>query len=89
MADKLQEVEVVKSVPGKLAWSIKSPSPMWATWAFRIQFCANKAIMFWLSGTDSMTTSQIKSKILLLTSIDMFVWALGRSIGIKPPDDTK
>lgn len=89
MTDQLQEAEVVKAVPGKLGWSIKAPTPFWATLAFRIQFCANKAVMFWLAGTDSMTAAQIKSKVLLLTSIDIFVWALGRSIGIKPPEESK
>ena len=83
---KSVEVETTQQAKGKLVMSVTLPSPMWATWVFRIQFFANKAIMVFLSGTNTISPDHIKQYILILTCIDVFVWGLAKSLGIKPPE---
>lgn len=86
--DQTQEVEIHEQTPkGKTVLSFTQPTPMWANWIFRIQFFANKAIMFYLAGTTLISPDNIKQYILILASIDLFVWGVDKSIGIKPPDD--
>lgn len=86
MAEDSQPAMVEEQVKGKVGWSIKNPSPLWATYTFRIQFFANKALMLYLAGTDTITPENIKHYLLILASIDLFVWGFAKSIGIKPPE---
>lgn len=86
MAEDTQTVQVEEQALGKLSLSIKSPTPMWATWAFRIQFCFNKAFLFWVTSVDMFNAAELKTIIATCAAIDLFVWGIGRSIGVKPPE---
>lgn len=91
MADEQQpttEVQVTKTVKGTLGISVTNPTPMWATWAFRIEFFLNKSVLIYLAGTKHMTVDHIQELLLIFSAIDVFVWGIGRSLGIKPPDES-
>ena len=66
--------------------SFKDPKPKWATWMFRIQFFANKALMFWLSGTKLIKPEDLGEWILALGAIDLVVWGLAQGFGVKKDD---
>ena len=80
------EVQTTEQSKGKLVISLTQPTPMWATWIFRVQFFANKAILFYLAGTTLIPPDMIKQDILILASVDLFVWGIAKSLGIKPPE---
>lgn len=80
-----QEVSTTKIVKGKLVASFKYPTPIWATYIFRIEFIINKCLMMFYAGT-SMHVENVKEKILYLTVIDFGVWMFAKSIGVKKED---
>lgn len=80
-----QEVQTTKVVTGKVVPSFTLPTPIWATWFFRGEFIINKGLMLYLSGT-SHTIVDLKNDILILTIIDICVWTLAKSIGVKKED---
>lgn len=83
---KTTEAEVVQQVQGKTVMSVTLPTPRWATWMFRTQFILNKALMFYLTGTDRVPSSSLKEIILIMAAIDLATWMFANSIGIKPKD---
>lgn len=82
-----QPAEVVQQVKGTVGISFNSPTPMWATWIFRVEFFLNKALMMWIASTDIIPSNKLKVVIATFTAVDFFVWGIGRSIGVRPPDD--
>jgi len=79
------EVETTKEIKGKTVLSFKEPTPVWATWVFRIEFFLNKALMMYFSGT-SHQISDLSDKILILTIVDFVTWGIAQSIGVKKSD---
>lgn len=88
MSDKSEAVEVDKvvSIKGSTVFSLKEPTPRWATWGFRTQFILNKMLMFYLSGTDNVPSSSLKEIFLIMAAIDLGTWMLANSLGIKKHD---
>ena len=82
-----QQVETQKSVKGNTVWSISAPTPMWAIWAFRIEFWFNKFFLIWVSSVDIFTAGQIKLIVATCIAIDGFIWGIARSIGVQKPED--
>lgn len=80
-----QEVSATKVIKGTVVPSFKLPSPIWATWFFRLEFIINKCLMMYLSGTTH-TIVDLKNDILILTIIDFGVWMFAKSIGVKKSD---
>lgn len=70
----------------KTVISLSRPTPKWVNYIFRAQFVLNKAVMFWLSGTTLISPDNVKETILLLATIDLTVWSVGRFIGEKKED---
>jgi len=87
MAEETQEVETTKQSTGSLVISLSHPTPMWAIMIFRVEFLLNKAFMMWVSTTNIVPSAKLQMFIGTMTAIDFFVWGIGRSLGIKPPDD--
>lgn len=90
MADATTETvqaEVIKPVKGTVGISFKNPTPQWANIIFRVQFFANKAVLYYLAGTSLIPPDKIKQDILILASVDLFVWGIAKSIGVKPPEN--
>lgn len=87
MDNQTKEVQTTAETKGTLSFSVKYPTPMWATWVFRVEFFANKAFLFYLAGADGFDAHTIKMAILIAGTVDMFVWGIGKSLGIKPPEN--
>jgi hypothetical protein len=88
------QVETAEQVKGTLkigAQGIVNPTPMWATWIFRIEFFLNKALLYYFTTTTTaqMSAEEVKHWLVVLIAIDGFVWGIGKSMGIKPPEDSK
>lgn len=83
-------VETTKAITGTTVFGIaglQNPTPKWATWVFRIEFFANKALMMFLSGTHSIPPEQLNEWILWTTIIDTIFWAFARQVGIQKPEE--
>ncbi len=70
----------------KTVISLSAPTPKWVNWFFRIEFVLNKAVLYYLAGDTGMSLSSLKHTLLLLGTIDLAVWGLGRFIGLKKDD---
>lgn len=89
MTDNKETVQVTKEIPkGKLTFgNVNNPTPMWATWLFRIEFVASKAVLMWITATTLITNpTTVKELVLILTVIDFATWGFGRLIGVKKAD---
>ena len=80
-----QEVSTTKLVQGKTVLSFTKPTPLWATYFFRIEFILNKCLMMYYAGT-SMHIENVKEKIFIMSVIDLGVWLFAKSIGVKKSD---
>lgn len=80
-----QEAQVQEQVKGKLTFgipSLKKPTPMWVTWAFRVEFNLNKAILMIFGFTHFLTPVQIAESIGWIAAFDYAFWGLGKFVGI-------
>lgn len=80
------EVLTTDSVKGKLRLSISDPTPMWATWIFRIVFLLTTGAAIWVAGTKLIATDNKIEIMLALKTIDFMIWGLGKLLGIQKPD---
>ena len=72
-----------KIITGKTVISFKSPTPMWATWTFRIVFLFTTAATFVIAGEPSIP-DEMKVRIgLYLKGLDVVIWGMGKGIGIE------
>ena len=62
---------------------VTNPTPMWATWVFRIEFLLNKTFMIWVAATASIPKEHLNEMILYASLIDGFFWGIGKFIGIS------
>lgn len=66
--------------------SIQNPTPKWATWLFRIVFLLTSVAVFLVSNEPSIP-DPFKIRIALwLKALDVFVWGIGRGLGVKKSD---
>lgn len=70
----------------KVVLSVSKPTPMWATWIFRIEFWINKTFLF-LLAQGAFEGIEMKKALIWALAIDGFVWGIGRMLGIKKPED--
>ena len=63
--------------------SIKSPTPNWATWVFRIVFWLNKAILAAVTADPGISADMKVRIAVYLSAIDGFVWTVSRGLGVK------
>lgn len=83
MSDQIQQVQQDEIVQGKTVLSFTHPTPKWATWIFRTEFVANKALTMYLTGTGALPPEKVKEWLLIMTIIDFITWFAARSIGVK------
>lgn len=62
---------------------VNLPAPAWLTWAFRVEFVLNKALLYILSSTSLLTPEQVKESLVWIAAVDLLIWGLGRFIGVK------
>ena len=81
-----QEVQQKEIVTGKTVLSINAPTPMWATWIFRIVFLLTTTATF-IIASDPAIPDALKVRIgIYLKGLDFVIWGLGRFIGVEKPD---
>jgi hypothetical protein len=77
-----QEVEESKMMTGKTVVSFTKPTPMWATWVFRIVFLLTTAATY-IIATDNTIDDDTKVRIFMyLKGFDVVIWGIGRGIGV-------
>jgi hypothetical protein len=70
----------------KTVISIDRPTPMWATWVFRIVFLLTTAATMIIAG-ESAIPDDLKVRIFLyMKALDAIVWGIGRALGVKKDD---
>ncbi|MBK7110460.1 MAG: hypothetical protein KA954_12010 [Chitinophagales bacterium] len=85
----LKKVEVVKEVQGKTVLSFSKPTPLWATWTFRIVFLLTTAATIIIAG-ETHIPDDVKTRIFLyMKGLDFVVWGIGRGLGINKTDVEK
>lgn len=85
MSDTTTTVEVTKEAQGRLVISSSAPSPLWATWVFRIQFILNKMFLVVAGGTKMIPPHHLQEAILWAAAVDIGVWSLAKMLGIEKP----
>lgn len=77
-----QTVEQKKEVTGKTVLSLNKPTPMWATWVFRIVFILTGVAIFVISA-DPAILAETKVRIsIYLKGLDLLIWGLTRALGV-------
>lgn len=67
----------------KTVLSFVKPTPMWATWIFRIVFVLTGVATFIIAAEPNIT-EEMKVRIgIYLKGADMLVWGITRAIGIE------
>lgn len=80
------QVQTTTPAKGNLVLSVNEPTPMWATWGFRIVFLLTTAISIWLAGTHLVSDANKVEIIVAMKAIDVAVWGLGKMLGIQKPE---
>lgn len=84
-----QEVQQTGVVEGKTVISINKPTPMWATWVFRIVFLLTTAATI-IIAADPGIPDDMKVRIgVYLKALDVFIWGIGRGLGVEKADYEK
>ena len=82
-------VETTKEVTGKTVISFKKPTPMWATWTFRVVFLLTAAATVIIIGEPNIP-DDVKARLFLyMKGLDVFVWGLARGLGVNKTDFEK
>ncbi len=85
--NEIQQIEQQKTVTGKTVLSFTKPTPMWATWIFRIVFIVTGIALF-IIGADPEINTATKLRLgIYLKAADMLIWGITRSIGIDVQRD--
>lgn len=62
--------------------SISKPTPMWATWTFRIIFIVTGVAVFVIAG-DPAIKAELKVRLgVYLKGLDLLVWGFTRALGV-------
>ena len=86
MAVTTQEVSTTKSIKGTTTFAPGSPSPMWATWMFRIVFLLTMGATIIIAG-DTTIPDGLKVRIFLyMKGFDFVVWGIAKGLGVKKKD---
>ena len=85
--DQMQPVEQTEYVKGRTVLSINKPTPMWATWIFRVVFVMTGIAVFVISSEPTLT-NEIKVRAgIYLKAFDMLIWGMTRLIGVDVSRD--
>lgn len=85
MADEIL-VEEQKEVKGKTVLSFNKPTPIWATWIFRIFFNVTLALFIWVGSTGKISDASKVEIMLGMKVLDNLIWGIGRGLGVKKKD---
>jgi len=68
--------------------ALSAPTPLWATWVFRITFIVTTAMTFWIGSTGLLSNPAKIEIITALKSLDMVVLGLSKLLGIVPNSES-
>jgi len=72
-----------EEVSTKTVISIQSPTPMWATWVFRITFILTTAATMVIAA-DPTIPDGVKVRIgAYLKGLDFVIWGISRMLGVQ------
>jgi hypothetical protein len=77
------EVESTKKMQGSVGISFTRPTPMWATWMFRIVFNLTLGAVIWIGGTGFIEPKTKVECLLALKVLDNLIWTIARGLGVK------
>lgn len=80
-------IEVQKKVDGKTVLSFEKPTPMWATWVFRIVFVMTGVATFIIAADPAISESTKIRLGIYFKGFDMFIWGVTRAIGVEVTRD--
>ncbi len=87
MSNTVQNIEEEKKVTGTTVLSFTKPSPVWATWLFRIVFILTGVATF-IIAADPALEAATKVRIgIYLKGFDMVIWGITRAIGVDVSRD--
>lgn len=87
--EETKTVQTTKEIQGKTVLSFTKPTPMWATWTFRVVFLLTMAASIIIAGEPTIP-DDIKARIFLyLKGLDVFVWGIGKGLGVSKTDFEK
>jgi len=75
-------VEQQQTVTGKTVLSFTKPTPMWATWVFRIVFLLTTAGAIWVAATGLIPQNSKVEIMLAMKVLDVIIWGIGKGIGV-------
>jgi hypothetical protein len=81
------QVETEKKVEGKTVMSLKLPTPMWATWVFRIFFILTGIATFIIAADPGIQDDTKVRLGIYLKGADMLIWGVTRAIGVEVTRD--
>lgn len=62
---------------------LKSETPLWAKWVFRVTLIVTTVLSFWIAGTN-LISDNIKLEIIqALKTLDVLVFAISKLFGIN------
>lgn len=74
--------QAVNLADTKTVISLNKPTPSWVNWIFRTEFVLNKVVLFILGSSALFTPNQVKEAVIWIGALDLFVWGMGRFIGM-------
>lgn len=86
MTDETTKVEVQKEATGKVVFGmagLNSPTPVWASWIFRIYFFATLAAIMIIADLKSINPDLKFTLALYLKASDVLVWGIAKGFGIS------
>lgn len=86
MAEKvlIDDKAVLKSDTKVQFGALNAPTPLWATWVFRIVFILTTAAVF-LIGQTALISAPAKVEIMVwLKTLDMVVLGISKLFGVVP-----
>lgn len=82
METQPQVVEQQTPVQGKTVLSFTKPTPVWATWAFRIIFIITGVATFIIAADPGISADTKVRLGVYLKGLDLLIWGLTRAIGV-------
>jgi len=86
MSDNIEAEKTVTVPNAKTVVSFNLPSPVWATWVFRIVFLLTTAAGVWVAATGMIATQNKVEILLAMKVFDVLIWGIGRGLGVKKED---
>lgn len=63
--------------------SLTKPSPMWATWMFRIVFLLTTAATIIIAGDSDIKKENKIKYMVYMKAFDVVIWGIARGLGVE------